>query len=531
MRRISITLLLLFGCTGGRQYAGVDATETGEGVPPVVLSTTPADGAADLTTAVQISIEFSEPIDPDSVTTESLRVLGPDGVAFPATATVDGNDVTLVLGARLNPDAAYQVEIADTVRDVEGDALAEPYSFGFSTSGGWETPMRFATTDAPVHLAADSADGNAVVLWVVGACAGGCAGNYTLYASTYSSESGDGAFDAALTVAALSSNPITSIAVTIDDSGAATAVWTQTSGTYRSVRASRLTPGIGWSTPGLIETEDLGHASSVKADVTADGTVYVVWDQRNGTTPNLWANRYVPGTGWAGAALLETAAEDATLPAVVALPDGGAMAVWSQAGNVGFSRFSGSTWTGSYIPSIGSDFRIAAIADDDILLTWLDAPVAVSLYNGVGWTTPQNLDGGTAEELVYELDVVAAGDGGIVVWTEGSLLPQRSVYQARYDGSDWGTTGEIESLSGGSAAPRAASSRDRAMVVWEQATPGGYVAYGVEQQTPDEWRTPEVISDPTVDVASPPQVLYDSRTNAFLSFWVQGDGLYWNRYR
>ncbi len=506
--------------------AEIDATVTGEGVPPVVLATTPEDGAVDLSTALEITVEFSEPIDPDSVTAESVRLLASDGLAFSATATVTGNLVTLVPGSRINPDSTYSVEIADTVRDLEGDSLAEPYSFGFGTSGGWEQPERLAITAAPVYLAADSANGHAVVLWVVGACAGGCAGNYTLYASTYTGAAG--AFGSAATVAALSTNPIISIAVTIDDDGAATAIWLQRSGTYYSVFASRMEPGGGWSTAALIETEDLGNATSVAADVTGAGVVHVAWEQRNGSTPNVWANRYVPGLGWAGAALLETSPDAATSPAIVVLSDDKAIAVWSQVSSVGFSRFTGLTWVGSNFPGSGSGFRLVRLADDRVLLAWLDTPVRVSLYDGVNWTTSQNLVGMTAE-LSYELAATSAGDGAVVVWTEGALS-QLSVYQARFDGETWAATAPIESLSGNSLFPSAASSRDRAMVVWEQGSPAADVAYGVEYRAPDEWRTPEPVSDSSAEALNP-LVVYDSGSNIFLLVWIQGDGLYWSRYQ
>lgn len=530
MRLLPMVIALLVGCTGGPYYTSVDAPPTGEGFPPVVTSTDPADGAVDLATAVEIRIAFSEPMDPSTVTAESVRLLGTDGMPFSATATTSGNEVTLVPATRLNPDATYRVEIADTVRDIEGDAMEAPYAFEFGTSGGWEDPVRFAMTEKPVYLAADSSNGHAVVLWVVGACDGGCAGDYTLYASTYSSDGRDGEFGSRETVAALSTNPITSIAVTIDHEGAATAVWTQTAGTYRSVFASRREPGGGWSAPGLIETENLGHATAVKADVTDGGVVHVVWEQRNGSTPNIWTNRYVPGLGWATASLLETSDTAASRPAIVTRADDTAIAVWNQGKNIGFSRFSGTAWANAFFPGTGNDFRLVRLADDRVLLAWLEGPVAVSLYDGAGWTTPSPLGAGTDEALSYGFAATRAGDGATVVWTEGSLLPQASVYQARFDGVSWGSTGEIENLSGGTLFVDAASSRDRAMVVWEQTTPAADVVYAVEYRAPEEWRTPEPVSDSSID-SETPLVLYDGGSNIFLAIWVQDDGLYWNRYQ
>lgn len=118
--------------------------------------------------------------------------------------------------------------------------------------------------------------------------------------------------------------------VATDASGAATAVWRQLTGSARSVYANRFTPGVGWGSPVLVETDDTGDAASPRVATDGAGNAVAVWSQSDGTTSNVWANRYVVGTGWGSPVALETASGFTTSTLVAVDGEGNAFATWLQ---------------------------------------------------------------------------------------------------------------------------------------------------------------------------------------------------------
>ena len=119
--------------------------------------------------------------------------------------------------------------------------------------------------------------------------------------------------------------------VAVDASGNAVAVWSQLGATARSsISASRFVPGSGWGAATLLETDD-GEAWNPQVAVDASGNAIAVWNQSDGTRFDVWANRYIPGAGWGTANLLETDnAGHAGSPQVAVSPAGQAVAVWHQ---------------------------------------------------------------------------------------------------------------------------------------------------------------------------------------------------------
>ena len=86
-----------------------------------------------------------------------------------------------------------------------------------------------------------------------------------------------------------------------------------------------------WGTAVLIETDNAGDAGLPQVAVDGSGNAIAVWGQSDGTRYNIWANRYVVGTGWGTAGLIETNnAGDAGYPQVAVDGSGNAIAVWGQ---------------------------------------------------------------------------------------------------------------------------------------------------------------------------------------------------------
>ena len=108
-----------------------------------------------------------------------------------------------------------------------------------------------------------------------------------------------------------------------DNSGNATAVWSQSDGTRVNVWANRYVPGTGWETPTLIESENGPDAHSVHLAVDPSGDVTAVW-----ATWDVWSNRYVPGRGWGTATIIGPEGDGS--PYVATDASGNAIAVWNQ---------------------------------------------------------------------------------------------------------------------------------------------------------------------------------------------------------
>src|SRR5687767_13104834 len=129
---------------------------------PTVIATTPTNGAAGVSpTAPNISVTFSEPMDPNSINSASftLRVTGgadvPGTVAYnPATRVA-----TFTPSSPLASATGYTATVAATVRDLAGNSLGTAFQFSFTTADT-SAPTLIQTT--PANLATGVAI-NAVV--------------------------------------------------------------------------------------------------------------------------------------------------------------------------------------------------------------------------------------------------------------------------------------------------------------------------------------------------------------------------------
>ena len=75
--------------------------------------------------------------------------------------------------------------------------------------------------------------------------------------------------------------------------------------------------------------------------IDADGNAIGVWKEWDGSYWSICSNRYVPGSGWGKAKLIETVNQEADYPQIAVDADGHATTVWEQ---------SRSIWSNRYIP-------------------------------------------------------------------------------------------------------------------------------------------------------------------------------------
>ena len=104
------------------------------GGPPVVLQTTPADGAGAVQQGTAITASFSRPLNPSTVTSSTFTLTRPDGSAVAATVSYDGAYLaTLTPSVQLAVATTYTAHLAASVAGANGVPLGSPASWSFST--------------------------------------------------------------------------------------------------------------------------------------------------------------------------------------------------------------------------------------------------------------------------------------------------------------------------------------------------------------------------------------------------------------
>ena len=127
-------LILLFGTLINLTSCGiiypVDTT------PPTVISVFPANGSTDAWIDTNISFTFSEAIDPSTITASgSFSLVSSEG---PITGSITYDAISKT--ATFTPNhlgfwTTYTATISADVKDIAGNAMANKFTWSFSTSG------------------------------------------------------------------------------------------------------------------------------------------------------------------------------------------------------------------------------------------------------------------------------------------------------------------------------------------------------------------------------------------------------------
>ena len=233
----------------------------------------------------------------------------------------------------LQADTSTSVTVYQLAANDNGDALAcwsqnqsEIWARRYhSATDSWDDAEKIATGSGlgDVSVALRN-DGTALVVWSMKSDS-----IWDVYASHYSEEadwSTPEAIDSGDDEAYLPQ-------VKFDGSGNAIAVWSQKDATQFSVYANRYVAGTGWADATLVESLETGTPYSVSAPqlaVDASGNALVVWDHYDGSHYNLWYNRYDVNSGWQSEAPLENDDLDIRLPALAMNASGNAIVAWAK---------------------------------------------------------------------------------------------------------------------------------------------------------------------------------------------------------
>ncbi|MBI5779241.1 MAG: hypothetical protein HZA49_07280 [Planctomycetes bacterium] len=278
--------------------------------------------------------------------------------------------------------------------------------------------------------------------------------------------------------------------VAVDSNGNAIAVWNQFDGTRTNIWANRYVSGTGWATAGLIETDDIGNAYSPQIAFDANGNALAVWKQSDGNRDNIWANRYVSGTGWATAELIETNnAGGASDPQIAFDSDVNALVVWSQ-----FDGTRSNIWANRYV-------------------------------SGTGWATAELIETDNAGNAVIPQIAVDSGGNAIAVWDQSDGT-RFNIWANRYvSGTGWATAELIETNNVATAYfPQVSvDSGGNAWAVWYQSDGTRFNIWANRYVSGTGWATAGLIETDNAGDAFNPQIAVDSNGKA-IAVWDQNDG-------
>jgi hypothetical protein len=322
--------------------------------------------------------------------------------------------------------------------------------------------------------------------------------------------------------------------VAMDGAGNAVAVWKQSDGTYFHIWSNRFSPGSGWAGAALVQSDD-AFTEDPQVAVADYGDAVAVWAQHNGTTGyDIWSNRSTRTGGWESPEIIGGPVGFG--PKVAVDPAGRAVAVWRQPDggyqSIWANRLSTSgDWAvAEVIESTTGAAAVPEVAMDlegNAIAVWMQLDSAA--YNIWANRLPFWTGWGTAEKIESD-ETHGATVPYIAMDAKGNALAlwqQTGTIGSNYfdePSESWGTATLSEVNDGSSAAaPRIAmDAHGNAVAVWRQ--PGGSV-YDIwaNQLTPSGgWGTPERIETNGGEPANP-ELAMDLRGNA-VAVWAQDNG-------
>ena len=334
----------------------------------------------------------------------------------------------------------------------------------------------------------------------------------------------------------------------VDSSGNSVAVWMvqDPDSNYREdAWANRYVVGMGWGTAQPIETDVSGDAKGPEVAVDSSGNAIAVWYQENGSLHNIMSNRYVAGAGWGTAERIEFGNIDCHDPKIAIDSTGNAVVVWNQGDlhyiNISSSRYVvGTGWGAAHL--IEDDYDTSGnpqVAVDDsgnAIAVWASSAGTRSnrYVEGIGWGTDELIGPGNSSQ--YPQVAIDGLGNAVAVWEQHGGAPYETWSNRYVDGTGWGTA-ELIGADNSANASRPQVSADglgNAVAVWSQPNGINGSVWSNQYVVGTGWGTVQLISDDDLGYAYYPQVAVDVAGNA-IAVWFGGsdethDSILSNRY-
>lgn len=391
-----------------------------------------------------------------------------------------------------------------------------------------------ATLSSTIPSVAVDARGHAFAVWVR---ADG--GTDSIWFNRYVPGSG---WDAAEKVRTRLAGKASSPQVAIDEQGDALVVWAQFDGTRRTVWASRLVAGLAWGTPSRLTADPFTDADCPRIATDARGGAMVVWRQfDDSVSRNIWASRYVPGSGWSHAELVgQQGAGNAFDPQIAVEPSGHAFVLWAVPGSrrssVWANRFvMGRGWQGAVSINPGHlgdvlDPRLVCGANGLAMAVWCQR---VGTHYGVwasrhvpghGWDGPERVGVDLSTSASSPQIAINARGDAMAVWDQSDGLGG-SVWVNRYvPARGWGMASPvaIDQLGDATSPQVVLDDAGNAMAMWVQSL-GAHFGIQASCYTRGRgWDIPVFVKGGNAESLGVPQLAMDAGGNA-VAAWMQPD--------
>ncbi|WP_028672398.1 Ig-like domain-containing protein [Saccharospirillum impatiens] len=530
---------VLSACSSGDS----SSTQTSDDqTTPTVSSVSPGDSATGVARGTDVIATFSEDLFTKTIGSNTVTVTdGSVSVAGKVNFDPTNNEVSFLPDNTLSMLTTYTTTLSTDITDLAGNALGSAHTWSFTTADGtWKVPTLIETDnagDARDPQIAIDAEGNALAIWAQIDVTGS-----NTYANRYTAGLGWGA---ATLIETNNAGRVGAPQIAFDAEGNAVAVWYQADGIRFNIYSNRYTTGSGWGTATLIETEDAGDAIHPQVAVDTSGNVLAVWEQSDGNQFSIYANRYTPGSGWGSTTLIETDnAGNARSPQIAFDASGNALAVWKQTDgsgarfNIHANRYTaGSGWGTATLIQIdnsgNADYpQIAVDAEGNALAVW--SQLDDTRYNihanrytpGSGWGSATLIQIDNASNAYIPQVVFDTSGYALAVWEQYDDS-QFNIHANRYTpGSGWGTATLIETDNLGSArSPQIAfDSSGNAMAVWYQSDGTRHNILANRYTASSGWGAATLVETDNAGRSIDPQVAFDASGNA-LVVWRHSDGI------
>jgi len=121
------------------------------GPSPIVVSTSPASGALNVSVTANVTATFNEAMNASTLNTGTF-LLAKGSTSVAGTVTYSNNTATFNPNASLDADSVYTATLTSGVRDADGNVLSGGYSWSFTTG-----PSPIVVSTSPVNGGANVA--------------------------------------------------------------------------------------------------------------------------------------------------------------------------------------------------------------------------------------------------------------------------------------------------------------------------------------------------------------------------------------
>ncbi len=425
--------------------------------PPAVVSVTPEDDAEEVRPDAAIEIEFSETLDPDTVTADTIIVRDGDRIVS-GELEFSGVTATFTPDERLTLLAHVNVTVTTGVTDLEGVAMEEEFTSSYRVrDGAWGHKVVLNNPEGGldadfVPTPAVDARGNALAVWSQSSETNPML-QYVIWGRFFTP--GEGWSDSF----AISTDGVESFApaVAMAPNGDAIVSWVQRDGSYQRVYARRYIAGVWEESPQRIDGSDHDSIASVAAAASVGSEMHVAWTAYStlSTYGTIHGNDVEGADAWDTSDTYRYGSYEGVGGPVLAFdPDGNGFMVWfaddgTNPIDVRVGRYVKGAVTpwkspnpipaGVGVPSLYNNVP-AIVADEDggAMVVWRtnSSEVTSSRFTkAAGWSDSMTVDAG-ADGVNWGPRLARVGDEFVATWVQ-DVESVTNTFASRFSGGAW----------------------------------------------------------------------------------------------